>query len=394
MAYTKTIKATIQSGYDTCNGRKLVRTSDGKLWCVYTRASAAVRLVFCAYSSDYGTTWTEEQVSYPSETTYNAENPSIAVDSSNNIHVVWSEFVTVTSLNAIKYRKRTTTWGTEVNISTGTGQDYGSGEVYDDYAPAIAIDSSDYIHVVWQGRYHDAVGTKYSIVYRKYTTSWQTGEVVATAGAWQIQYLPTIGVDSSGYVHIAWFGVGWGTYPTKSSIQYAKRITTWTQTAITDVNYGQVAPVIAIGSDNSVHLVWSGGDDGNTNIQYKAGVSAYVAISTGTNNQDPSISLESNGDIHVTWVSSSGDPDWWSSVKHRAKVSGSWGSIETLVTADASYPYSGYPNLLYACYPASQILSSDYKFKWEKGNPSSVYDAMLYSYQNIPVGRSWGCIIG
>ncbi len=392
MAYTKTIKATIDWGIDACNARNLARTSDGKLWCVYTR----VDLVFCAYSSDYGTTWTEEQVSYPDDVNCDARNPSIAVDSSNNIHVVWSEEIASLSLLAgIKYRKRTTTWGTEVNISTGTGQDYGSGEVYDDYAPAIAIDSSDYIHVAWRGRYHDVDGTKYSIVYRKYTTSWQTGEVVATGtAAWLIQSDPTIGVDSSGNVHVAWYGNGWGTYPLKSSIQYAKRITTWTQTAITDVNYGQLAPVIAIGSDNSVHLVWGGGDDGNINIQYKKDADVYVAITTGTNNQDPSISLESNGDIHVTWVSSSGDPDWWSSVKHRAKVSGSWGSIETLVTADASYPYSGYPNLLYARYPASQILSSDYKFKWEKGNPSSVYDAMLYSYQAIPSSRSWGCIIG
>src|SRR5512136_2038122 len=70
------------------NKRSLARSSDGTLHCVYHRSRATTMLVYYAYSKDEGATWTEERVSYPPSKS-NQYYPSVAVDSEDNVHVVW-----------------------------------------------------------------------------------------------------------------------------------------------------------------------------------------------------------------------------------------------------------------------------------------------------------------
>src|SRR5512137_1364124 len=66
--------------------RKLVRTSDGYLHCVYEGSDGANTQIYCAHSADGGVTWLREPITSDS---HNQFNPSIAVDAGDDLHVVW-----------------------------------------------------------------------------------------------------------------------------------------------------------------------------------------------------------------------------------------------------------------------------------------------------------------
>jgi len=114
---------------------------------------------------------------YSGMESYNQARPSIAVGSSNSVHVVWYGMATgYTTAEQIWYAKYTDSWAILVRISTYTGM-----ENYAQVYPSIAIDSSNSVHVVWAGR---ATGyTDYDKVwYGIYTTSWTAPECLQATG--------------------------------------------------------------------------------------------------------------------------------------------------------------------------------------------------------------------
>jgi hypothetical protein len=173
--------------------RKLVVTSDGHLHVVYHRKDAAgIFQIYHAESSDGGITWVEEQVT-------NEINdqmlPSLAVDSQNNLHLVWDNGALPTTANVqVYYKEKAATWGVK--------------EFLANYAavPSIAIDSNDNVHVVY-GTYSD-LGSWNSygngIRWREKTSSgWQAEETISSITSWV--RLPTIAIDGNNNIHVAWF---------------------------------------------------------------------------------------------------------------------------------------------------------------------------------------------
>jgi len=80
---------------------------------------------------------------------YTQDFVSLAVDSQDNVHVTWrgtdATSPTVSQIKYVEYNKATATWGTVVTFSN---EQYSRGQ-YNSY---IAIDSSDHIRIVWNGR--------------------------------------------------------------------------------------------------------------------------------------------------------------------------------------------------------------------------------------------------
>jgi hypothetical protein len=68
--------------------RKLAVTSDGRLHAAYHRKIGGISQIFHAESADGGATWTEEQVT---NATRDQDCPALAVDSLNNLHIVWQD---------------------------------------------------------------------------------------------------------------------------------------------------------------------------------------------------------------------------------------------------------------------------------------------------------------
>ena len=87
--------------------RNLARTSDGVLHCAYQKRRGVTEFnIYHAYSFDNGLTWNEERVS---ELMPKGQQilPSIAVDSKDNIHLVWSGWGPFSNAQYIYYREKT-----------------------------------------------------------------------------------------------------------------------------------------------------------------------------------------------------------------------------------------------------------------------------------------------
>jgi len=132
----------------------------------------------------------------------------VATDSIDGIHVVWED--NTPGNREIYYKKSSdggTTWDPVQRIT------WTSGESYD---PAMAVDSSDAIHIVLA----DFTSDGYEIYYKKSDDA----------------------------------GISWSA---------AQRIT-WT-------SGGSYSPAIALDSGNSLHVVWMDNTPGNREIYYKKG---------------------------------------------------------------------------------------------------------------------------
>jgi len=124
---------------------------------------------------------------------YKVESISIAIDSNDYVHIVWANRTISGNVSDIYYIQYTTSWQSEQNLTNATTYQT---------SPSIAIDSLDNIHVVWSGA---PVGeTIYQIRYMEYTTSWSSITTLTNAGASRAN--PTIAIDSNDYLHIAWIG--------------------------------------------------------------------------------------------------------------------------------------------------------------------------------------------
>jgi len=223
--------------------------------------------------------------------------PTIAADSSGNVHVVWSD--DTPGNYEIFYGKSTdggSTWMTTQRITWNNG---------DSLAPAIAVDSSGNPHVVW----YDKTPGNYEIYYRKSTnggSSWMTTQRISWNNAYSL--CPAIAVDSSGNVHVVWYD----STPGNFTVYFRKSPnwgSTWMTTQrITWDNAFSGYPDIAVDSSGNVHMVWYGDKPGNYEIYYRKstnGGSTWMASQRITwkdgTSALPDIAVDSSGNVHVVW---------------------------------------------------------------------------------------------
>ena len=183
-------------------GRSLARASSGRLWAVYSKKPGGYSYmqIHCAYSDNDGKTWPEEQVT--DIDTAHHFFPSIAIDSSDDLHVVYTgkNRSPYNSRWGVFYNKRTSgSWGSEETVALEDvslpGQEY----------PAIAVDSSDDVHVVWNGKGWGSNPTILNIKYRK-RTSGSLGSVESiTDVATNTQISASIAIEGSNDEGITWF---------------------------------------------------------------------------------------------------------------------------------------------------------------------------------------------
>lgn len=107
--------------------------------------------IYHKISTNGGSSWTTNRLSWTSESSY---NPAIATDSSNHIHVGWNE---ENPGNREIYYKRSTNGGASWTLNRLT---YNSGGSND---PSIATDSSNNIYVFW----FDYTPGNFEIFYKK-----------------------------------------------------------------------------------------------------------------------------------------------------------------------------------------------------------------------------------
>jgi hypothetical protein len=242
-----------------------------------------------------GATWTTKRLTWNSGF---SEKAQVALDSFDNINVVWSDD---TPGNQEIYFKRSTNGGSSwmtKRLTWNTGMSI---------RQVLAVDSNDNIYVVWND---DSLGN--DELFLKKTTnggiSWTTKRLTWTP---DFSYDPTIAIDSNDHIYIAWnerVSSKWEIFLKKSTDGGAN----WTTQRLTWNSYDSCIPKLAVDSNDNVYVVWNefnsdksffeifirkstdGGSNWTTQrLTWNSGISA-----------GPSIMTDSLNYIHVFWYDS------------------------------------------------------------------------------------------
>jgi hypothetical protein len=279
------------------NAAKESRTSKPGANCVGADSSGNVHVVWYDYRDGVykiyykkfdGAAWTADEVVSGSIT--NSMYPSIAVDRSGRVHVVWEAKPAGIPNWRIYYASSTgASWTTPERITLGSAH-----TMY----PCIACDSQNRPHIVWQ----DGRNPGYSIYY-KYNdgTAWSADLALASTGKDCNQ--PSIAIDSADNLHVVW-----NDYRNDNwEIYYKKRTgATWgADERLTDDPSESFGTDVAVDALGQVHVVWKGGAS-YAEIYYKMfdGVSWSPAmlLSDGlAKSCNPAVAVDGAGALHVVW---------------------------------------------------------------------------------------------
>ena len=260
--------------------------------------------IFYKRSTDGGTSWSVNQrLTWSS---VDCSDPAIALDSGDSLHVVWYD--DMPGNNEIYYKKSTnggTSWSPAKRLTWTSGSST---------VPAIAVDSSDAVHIVWQ---ENMSGN--DEVYSKNSSDGGTTWTAAKRLTWTSSdsRSPALAIDSSDIIYAVWDDPS----PGNSEI-FGKRSTdggvTWsTVRRLTWTSGWSYAPDIAIAPPNTIHLVWGAEIPGDTEIFYKGstdGGTTWSAAKQLTWNSEASgsvsVAIDSANAVHIVWMDSTpGDPE-------------------------------------------------------------------------------------
>jgi hypothetical protein len=252
--------------------------------------------IYYKKSTDGGLAWTTKRLTWTAGDSF---KPAIALDSSNTIHVVWSDN---TAGNEEIYHQRSTnggvTWGSAKRLTWTAG---------DSFRPEIALDSYDTVHVVWTD---DTLGwPNHEIYYRKSTDggdTWVgTKRLTWNAG---MSVSPAIALDSINTIHVFWDDSTTGNH----EIYYKKSTdggSTWGIAKRLTWNSGMsYSPVVVLDSSDNMNMVWYDITPGNFEIYFRRSIdggtnwSAATRITWNTGSSFASdIAVDASGHINVAW---------------------------------------------------------------------------------------------
>jgi len=157
----------------------------------YDQVSFDVSAVYYKRSTDNGDSWSSGKCL--SSTGAVAQSPDIAVDSSGHIYTAWNDDTPGNS--EIYFRTSANSGGTWPAGKRLTWTSGGS------FHPALAVDPYHNLHLVW----HDNPAGNFEIYYRKTNThgsTWTPAERLTwnSGQSWE----PAIAIDLSGNIHVVW----------------------------------------------------------------------------------------------------------------------------------------------------------------------------------------------
>ncbi len=227
--------------------------------------------------------------------------PSIAIDSSGNPIVAWSEYDDISSNIHVK-KLVSNTWTLVGKTVLDAKTNHGA------YRPSIAIDSSGNPIVAW----YESDGTSHNIYVKKLVGNTWTlvGKTFLDAKTNRDAFSPSIAIDSKGNPIVAWHE----TDGTSSNI-YVKKLVgnTWTLVGTTfldaKTDYMAFSPSIAIDSKGNPIVAWYEFDGSSNNIYVKKLVdntwtlvgTTFLDAKTNQGAFSPSIAIDSRGNPIVAW---------------------------------------------------------------------------------------------
>ncbi|MBN1216006.1 MAG: exo-alpha-sialidase [Candidatus Lokiarchaeota archaeon] len=260
--------------------------ADGNLYVLWTYADVEalpqVLALMCAnYTKPYG--WSN--VSIVDDDTFPTQQ-KVAVDNNGILHAVWMSYPPglLFSISYANYSQENG-WSNSIIISSD----------FDDHSryPDIAIDSDNNIHVVWADETDGIWGTDMEIIYIKHIEGIGWSDAMVISDGYNGVYdntgdsiIPSISVDTRGTVHVVWEddteGI-WGGGPSDSEIMYAdyNEGYSWSKPIVISDGYNgnywndkeSSYTVISTDLNNTVHIIWQDSTEGiwgvDKEIMYK-----------------------------------------------------------------------------------------------------------------------------
>ena len=280
------------------------------------------------YSFNNGSGWSNATVISDDIINWNdgrSSYPSLAVDINGTIHVVWNDDTDGIwgTDEEIMYIANNGTGWSDIMVISDDGTNWNDG---DSYNPSIAVDETDKVHVVWDDTTDGAWSTDWEIMYASNDGSgWSNATVISDdITNWndgESSY-PSLAVDINGTIHVVWKDDTDGIWGTDEEIMYiANNGTGWSDiTVISDDanqwnNGPSYLPSIAVDYKGIIHVVWSDNTKGiwgtDPEVMYTfnngSGWSNFFIISDNNTNWnrelswEPSIAVDNKGIIHVVW---------------------------------------------------------------------------------------------
>jgi len=271
----------------------------GKIHVVWQDDTPGNFEIYYKKSPDGGVGWTtNKRLTFSSG---NSGSPAIVVDASFNLHVVWEEDLTGNS--EVYYKKSTdagVTWTAAKRLSLTANASYN---------PGIAVDPSGKVHVVWS---EDISGNEEI----SYTKSRDSG--VTWTAAKRLSWTPdesenpVIKAGSSGLLHLVW-----SEEMSDNAEIFHKKSTdggaTWSASKRLTWNSGySLHPVLAVDSSANPGVVWSDNTPGNEEIYHKKNTDGGV---TWTANKrltwtpgfslEPAVTVDFLDYLHVVFMDDS-----------------------------------------------------------------------------------------
>ncbi len=339
---------------DESNDPKIAIDSKGNLHVVWEDKTdgawgSDTEVMYANYTSANG--WSNAIVISDDWTNWNNGNsgePSIAIDSQDNIHVVWSDqtdgiWKQGSNDWEIMYANYTSDdgWSNATVISDGYKGYYWNDDF--SFNSDITTDNQDNVHVVWT----DATvgewgsGSDYEVMYVNHIAEvgWVNATVISDGFEgfyWNDGEcdLAKIAVDSKGNLHVVWMDRSNGIWKQGSNdweIMYVKYIpyVGWTNVTVISDGYEGFywnddqswEPDIAIDNQDTIHVVWrddtagpwkANADDSEIMYVNYTTVSSWsntTVISDGfegfywnsNTSRTPRIFTDINNNIHVVW---------------------------------------------------------------------------------------------
>lgn len=366
---------TVQTGVSTFasgtnQARKLARASNGDLHCVYMASDGSYDQVYYSKSTDNGETWSQTQLTSDS---YNQELPSLCIDSNDYLHVTWCGLYagspTIIQLRYVKSVTQGASWGDIENLTS---------ESYNQFTapPSIAVDSGNVVHIVWTGQ-HDGRPTIHQVRYIKNNGSW-SGITNITDEA-LIQREPALAIDSNDYLHVSWKGTGlvyrrftssWQTPVTIYNPGYTQQI------PCIAIDSSDNVHVVWFGQDatHPAYYVVFYCVSLNNGVSFES-VETLVTES-GESQQQPTIVIDGTDKLHVLWWGQHSGQPTYNQIRYKYKDGGSWSSIINLT--DDSSEANDYCNAAWALHPTiggskPGLPVSGFAFIWVDGTTLKYY---------------------
>lgn len=238
-----------------------------------------------------------------------SDAPSLAVDPSGRVHIVWAETVDGNTLIYYSTSEDGDSWTTPLDILLTPG----GGPAY---IPVLKADGEGYLHVVWRG----GGSVYYSYAYAPAAASahaWSEPQPISPAG--HSPDFPDLAIDEQNALHVLYaHPVG-----NESGIYYLHspgRAQPWFPATTVYVNPSEDRmvdkPRLAVAPDGTIHAVWAEYDYPNTfppkGIRYARSTdggktwSQAISLADGPYD-DPAIAVRGTREVHVVWSGTASD---------------------------------------------------------------------------------------